>query len=63
MAAKCLTSAGQWLGKIGWVHEPLHWLSPGAVVLSVLPVGVHLLTERRKATYQELAHASAVGRR
>ena len=58
-----LTSAGYWLGKIVWVREHLHWLSLGIVVLSVLPVGVHLLTERRKATYQELAHASAVGRR
>lgn len=58
-----LTGAGYWLGKIVWVREHLQWLSIGIVVLSALPVGVHLLTERRKAKNQELAHASAVGRR
>lgn len=58
-----LTSAGYWLGKISWVREHLQWLSLGIVVLSVVPVGLHLLTERRKAKNQESAHASAVGRR
>ena len=58
-----LTSAGYRLGKIVWVREHLHWLSLGIAVLSVVPVGVHLLTERRKAKNQELAHAGAVGRR
>ena len=58
-----LTSAGYWLGKIAWVREHLHWLSVGIVVLSILPVAVHWLTQRRKTKNQELAHAGAVGRR
>ena len=58
-----LTRAGYGLGKIVRERAHLHWLRLGIVVLSVLPVGAHLLTERRKAKNQELAHAGAVGRR
>ncbi len=58
-----LTSAGYWLGKIAWVREHLHWLSVAIVVLSILPVAVHWLTQRRKTKNQEFAHAGAVGRR
>ena len=58
-----LTSAGYWLGKVMWVREHLHLLSVGIVVASILPVAVHWLTQRRKTKNQELAHASAVGRR
>ena len=58
-----LTGAGYWLGKITWVRQHLHWLSVGIALVSILPVAVHWLTRRRRSKNQELAHASAVGRR
>lgn len=60
--AGLLMSAGYMLGQIAWVREHLHWLSLGIVILSVLPVAIHVLTERARTRNKELASARAVGR-
>lgn len=58
-----LTGAGYWLARLAWVRDHLHWLSAAIVVLSILPVAVHWLTQRGKPKNKELAHAGVVGRR
>ena len=56
-----LVSAGFWWGKITWVRENLQWLTLLIVLISVLPVAVHALAERRKG--KETANARVAGRR
>jgi membrane-associated protein len=42
-----LILAGYWLGTIPWVRSNLHWLSLGIVMISALPVAVHIIKIRR----------------
>lgn len=49
-----LLLAGFWLGRIPWVRTHLHWFSLAIIVVSVLPVIVQLLRDRRI----ERAHAN-----
>jgi membrane-associated protein len=56
-----LMATGYWLGQFIWVREHLHWLSLLTVVVSVTPIAIHALAERRKT--RGFAHAGAVGRR
>ena len=55
-----LVCAGFWSGKIPWVRLHMQWLTLLIVVISVLPVAVHTLSERLKN--MGAAHARVAGR-
>ncbi len=44
-----MVAAGFWLGKVRWVHEHLQWLSLAIVAVSLIPVVIQVLQERRRS--------------
>ncbi len=54
-----VTVLGYFLGQIAFVRANIEFILVGIVVVSVLPIGVHLLRSRRKAAPEDTSPAGA----